>query len=100
MDEKWFEHEATTPIASWSKRRNHLPMEGGALNAGYTKVDALCKISNMLGRHGLEYEKDWWWEGFGTDFPMNRMVENVRLQFAKEEYILLLSLTEEYYEDA
>lgn len=94
MDEEWFEYKATTPIEAWSKRRNHLPIEGGALNAGYTKVDALCKISNMLGKHGLEYEKDWWWEGFGADFPMNQMVETVRLQFAKEEYTLLLLLKE------
>jgi len=42
-------------------------MEGGALNAGYTSVDALAYVSNLLGNHGLIYRKDWWWEGMGSD---------------------------------
>ena len=52
------------PVNAWSVRPNHLSGEGGALNAGYTPVDALARISNLLGQHGLQYGVDFEWERF------------------------------------
>lgn len=64
--------ELTLQVEKFSKRPNHLPGEGGALNAGYTPVDALAKVSNVLGQHGLEYGKDFNWRSFeySTESPV------------------------------
>ena len=97
-----FEHKISLDSLSYTERPNYIGYEeGGALNAGYTPVDALCKISNELGKHGLEYNKDWWWEGFNTDYAASRDLDNlhefsyrVNLCFAKKEHTLLLPLKE------
>lgn len=103
---KKFNHRVCIKHDGWTDRRNNLPMEGGALNAGYTPVDALCHISNVLGQHGLVYNKDWWWEGFGHEWePGAGFVGKhlpgaqsylINLQFAKEEYKLLIPLKQTY----
>ena len=97
-----FEYKQSLTSTNWTDRKNNLPEEGGALNAGYTPVDALCKISNELGKHGLEYNKDWWWEGFNTDYVASRDLNDlhafsyrVNLCFAKQEHSILLPLKEE-----
>jgi len=79
-----FKHTASVPISNFSDRPNHLPMEGGALNAGYTSVDALAYVSNQLGNHGLIYREDWWWEGMGSD--------KLRLCFREEKHKVLIGL--------
>jgi hypothetical protein len=86
---KEFPFKTSISAHTYTSRENHQPGEGGALNAGYTPVDALCAISNLLGKHGLIYNVDWWWAGFsyqGLDNP------TVVLHFAKEEHKLLLNL--------
>jgi hypothetical protein len=84
-------------------------MEGGALNAGYTPVDALCHISNILGYHGLVYNEDWWWESFNRSQPDSRdwhqppqsfgvapiiSDHTVNLRFKNKESIAFLKLHE------
>jgi len=98
-----FDYKQSLDSVYWTNRPNHLgSAEGGALNAGYTPIDALCKISNELGKHGLEYGKDWWWDGFNTNYRSNRDLNDlyeysyrINIEFAKEEHSILLPLTEE-----
>mgnify|MGYP003636333661 FL=1 len=89
-----FDYRVSVDSSNWTGRENNLPQEGGALNAGYTPVDALCNISNQLGKHGLVYNIDWWWESFGTIWTGQTPGYNINLCFAKEEYKLLLPLGE------
>jgi len=37
-------------------------VEGGALNANYTLVDAVARVCNTLGKHGYVYGKDFVWD--------------------------------------
>ena len=39
-------------------------VEGGALNANYRTVEAVAKVSAILGRSGYEYGQDFVWESF------------------------------------
>jgi len=88
-----FPNAITVNASNYTDRKNHLPGEGGALNAGYTPVDALCMVSNLLGSHGLRYNVDWWWDGFGYgDYTINGPSYTLNLMFAKEEHRLLLDL--------
>jgi len=89
-----FDYRVSVDSSNWTGRENNLPQEGGALNAGYTPVDALCNISNKLGNHGLVYNIDWWWESFGTIWTGQTPGYNINLCFAKEEHKLLLPLGE------
>ena len=94
-----FKYKTIVSSKNLTNRANHLPIEGGALNAGYTSVDALCMISNLLGRHGLTYNKDWWWDGFTSygvppDYAAKGCLYNIRLEFKNPEHICLLKLIE------
>jgi hypothetical protein len=92
-----FKHHVTILAGTFTDRANHLPMEGGALNAGYTPVDALCHISNILGYHGLVYNEDWWWESFGRARLAGLGTlddHNVNLRFKNKESIAFLKLHE------
>jgi hypothetical protein len=40
-------------------------VEGGALNANYTTVDAVAKVCNTLGIHGYVYGRDFIWQDQG-----------------------------------
>lgn len=40
-------------------------VEGGALNANYTTVEAVAKICNTLGVHGYHYGRDFIWQDQG-----------------------------------
>jgi len=40
-------------------------VEGGALNANYTTVDAVAKVCNTLGIHGYVYGRDFVWQDQG-----------------------------------
>jgi hypothetical protein len=90
-----FPYSVVVNSEHYTQRANHLPVQGGALNAGYTPVDALCMISNLLGKHGLQYNVDWWWEGFGSgDYnPNTGHTSRIQLRFKKEEHKLLLHLS-------
>ena len=45
-------------------------VDGGALNANYTTVDAVAKVCNTLGIHGYVYGRDFIWQdqGYTDDF--------------------------------
>lgn len=57
-------HKLSIEVSKLSDRPNHLTGGGGALNAGYTTVDGLARISNMLGHLGLQYGRDFYWKSF------------------------------------
>jgi len=46
-------------------------VEGGALNANYTTVDAVGKVCNMLGIHGYVYGRDFIWDDQGWNDNMD-----------------------------
>jgi|TARA_R110000803_G_scaffold204770_2_gene271046 hypothetical protein len=46
-------------------------VEGGALNANYTTVDAVAKVSNTLGNHGYVYGRDFIWQDQGYTDSMD-----------------------------
>jgi len=96
-----FPNLVTVNASTYTNRNNHLPGEGGALNAGYTPVDALCKVSNILGSHGLRYGEDWWWDGFGHGgYSTYKGAEyTINLRFAQEEHRLLIDLGSYMHED-
>ena len=92
MNNTKFPHKVDIPASRYTSRKNFRDHEGGALNAGYTPVDALCSISNLLGRHGLLYNVDYWWDGFSSACVNYDKDYFVKVQFAKEEHKLLLNL--------
>ena len=95
------EYTLDIPVKAWSSRPNHLPGEGGALNAGYTPVDALARISNILGQHGLKYDVDFSWHKFeyGLEIKTNEdqysMSQTVALTFKNESAMLTAKLAVE-----
>ena len=88
-------HELALPVNELSNRPNHLPGGGGALNAGYTPVDALALVSNLLGQIGLEYGKDFYWRSFeygtftGDSVSLN---QNLVLTFNNHDAMLSAKL--------
>lgn len=60
-------------------------MEGGALNANYTLVDAVAVICTKCGEMGLKYGEDFYWEGASMD--------GVRFSFKNPKYIMALGLS-------
>ena len=83
--------EISVPTEKWSRRPNHLPGEGGALNAGYTPVDALARICNLLGQHDLHYGKDFYWDSFQyTNTP--DIKQYIQLTFSNKESMLTAKL--------
>jgi len=59
---KTAEHSTRTPYLTDSQGNS---VEGGALNANYTTVDAVAKVCNMLGIHGYVYGRDFIWQDQG-----------------------------------
>ena len=82
------------PVESWSTRPNHLPGEGGALNAGYTPVDALARITNLLGQHGLVYDVDFSWDRFDYSTE-DGFKQYVQLTFKDKDAMLTAKLAVE-----
>lgn len=74
-----------------SNRPNHLSGGGGALNAGYTPVDALARVSNILGQLGLEYGKDFTWKSFeyGTGETASSSFEQYLVLTFKNKNVML-----------
>ena len=89
------DYELALPVSDYTKRPNHAPGPGGALNAGYTPVDALARISNLLGQIGLEYNKDFCWKSFeygafsGDTVSLN---QNLVLTFTNHDAMLSAKL--------
>lgn len=81
------------PVGNFTDRANHKPVPGGALNAGYTPVDALADVCNKLGHYGLVYKKDFYWEDFQYGIEGE---QNIRLTFRSKEVMLTakMGLTE------
>jgi len=78
-------------VDQWSNRPNHLPGEGGALNAGYTPVDALARIVNLLGQHGLVYDHDFGWERFDYSIE-DGFKQQIQLTFHSQDAMLTAKL--------
>jgi hypothetical protein len=78
-------------VDQWSNRPNHLPGEGGALNAGYTPVDALARIVNLLGQHGLVYDHDFGWERFDYSIE-DGFKQQIQLTFHSHDAMLTAKL--------
>jgi len=90
------EHELSLPVNELSNRPFYAPGPGpGALNAGYTPVDALALVSNLLGQIGLEYGKDFHWRSFeygsfeGDTVSLN---QNLVLTFTNHDAMLSAKL--------
>lgn len=66
-----FKKTAVVETATLSTRMPYMTdsngnsVEGGALNANYTTVDAVAKLCNTLGRHGYVYGRDFIWQDQG-----------------------------------
>jgi len=59
---KTAEHSTRMPYQTDSQGNS---VEGGALNANYTTVDAVAKVCNTLGIHGYVYGRDFIWQDQG-----------------------------------
>lgn len=82
-------------VDKMSSRPNHLPGGGGALNAGYTPVDALARITNTLGLLGLEYGKHFYWSKFDYNsdtFYDTGLKQYVVLTFSDKDTMLSAKL--------
>ena len=55
----------------WNTDANGNSIEGGALNANYTLVDAVGQVCNQLGKHGYTYGKDFVWDDSGWTDDMD-----------------------------
>ena len=64
-------------------------IEGGALNANYRTVEAVAKVSAILGRSGYEYGKDFIWTDHSYDDDME---ETVVFKFNDEKIKTLLGM--------
>ena len=84
-------NELLIEVNKQSDRPNHLPGGGGALNAGYTPVDALARISNTLGHLGLHYGQDFYWQSFEYNVDPN-FTQVVVLTFADKDAMLTAKL--------
>ena len=66
-----FKRTVVLKTESLSTRNSYLTdsqgnsVEGGALNANYTTVDAVAKVCNTLGIHGYVYGRDFIWQDQG-----------------------------------
>jgi len=66
-----FKRTVTLKIAEQSTRMPYKTdsqgnsVEGGALNANFTTVDAVAKVCNTLGIHGYVYGRDFIWQDQG-----------------------------------
>ena len=73
------------PIKLMTERASHLHGEGGALNANYTQVEAVAKMGEICGRHGLRYDRDWYMETCSGN--------NIIISFSEEKYATMVTLS-------
>ena len=65
-------------------------VEGGALNANYTTVDAVAKVCNTLGRHGYIYGRDFNWKDQGYTEDLE---DAIIIEYNDEKIKTLLGLS-------
>jgi hypothetical protein len=82
---KNFGSELSIPVSGLSDRGNHKSGSGGALNAGYTPIDALAELCNKLGHYGLKYKTDFYWEDFQYG---SQGGQTIRLTFRSKDVML------------
>ena len=72
-----YKKEINLEISKFSRRERYIgehtgnTIEGGALNANYTLVDAVGNVCNQLGKHGYSYGKDFVWGDHAWTDQMN-----------------------------
>lgn len=67
-----------------TNRPRHISTFDGALNANYQQVEAVAKVAEICGRHGLIYGKDWYWDTCHS--------ERIFLSFSEEKYATMITL--------
>ena len=70
----------------------HLPIGGGALNAGYDTVDAVANICTTAGNLGMKYGKDFIWAYAGYEDVGEDLDECITLMVKEEKYESFLQL--------
>lgn len=84
-------------IKNLSKRTPYLTdangnsVEGGALNADYTTVDAVANVCNKLGKAGFTYRKDFIWDD--TTWT-DDMEDAISLKYSDPKILTVLGLTQ------
>ena len=73
-------------------RMGHLPIGGGALNAGYDTVDAVANICTTAGNLGMKYGKDFIWAYAGYEDVGGDLDECITLMVKEEKYESFLQL--------
>jgi hypothetical protein len=65
-------------------------VEGGALNANYTLVDAVARVCNTLGRHGYVYGKDFVWD---DSEHTDELEEALSIRYDDPQILTVLGMT-------
>ena len=73
-------------------RMEHLPVEGGGLNAGYDTVDAVANICTTAGNLGMKYGKDFIWAYAGYQEDGDDLEDCITLMVKKDKYESFLHL--------
>ena len=90
------ENTVLIKIESLSNRTPYLTdangnsVEGGALNANYTLVDAVASVCNKLGKAGFTYRKDFVWDDQSWTEDMD---EAISLKYNDSKILTVLGLT-------
>lgn len=91
-----FKRTVVIKTADQSTRNSYLTdsqgnsVEGGALNANYTTVDAVGKVCNTLGRHGYIYGRDFNWKDQGYTEDLE---DAIIIEYNDEKIKTLLGLS-------
>ena len=73
-------------------RMGHLPIGGGALNAGYDTVDAVANICTTAGNLGMKYGKDFIWAYAGYEEDGDDLEDCITLMVKEDKYEAFLHL--------
>jgi|TARA_B100002019_G_C21224212_1_gene576457 hypothetical protein len=89
--------EIIIPISRYSTRMPYKTdasgnsVEGGALNANYTAVEAVGVVCNLLGKRGFTYGKDFIFED--TTFTEKEMDDAICIRFNDKKLVTALGLS-------
>lgn len=81
------EQSTRTPYKTDSQGNS---VEGGALNANYTTVEAVAKVCNTLGIHGYSYGRDFVWQDQGYTDDLD---DAIIIEYNDDKILTLLGLT-------
>ena len=81
--------QITIPEKRLTSRQGHIPMQGGALNASYTTVDAVANLCTTAGNLGLVYGKDFIWSHVDWDDDDQ---DSIVISVKEEKYSTFLQL--------